>query len=213
MLSGLLAKGIGDDLLHKNWPQPGKYVPVRRRPVNRALPLVGSGRDRFSGQVVPTEPVQLIELADDHIRRPPIGCLSVSGDAQGGLSREQRFAKHEPAVQFFGENLQDYTRQRGAFQQFPEVRRTAAVEIVVSVVIGPYAVASCSQDLSVKDVEAEAKNNVQILRPNFFHSILGKALNKLLFKRLHFEGFDTRKQIPAIYSGKRVFCRLHARVK
>jgi hypothetical protein len=93
------------------------------------------------------------------------------------------FGQHLAAIQLFGQHLQHYARERVALDHFPEMRRPAAVAVVVAVVERPDAVARRLQNVSSQDVEAEAQQHVQIFCAHRGHGLLGKAMREALGDR------------------------------
>src|SRR5258706_2286763 len=93
------------------------------------------------------------------------------------------------------------------------MRRAAAVELIVSVVIRPDTVAGSFQNVAVENIEAESNENIEILGANFLKGIGREVMDKLFSDRLNLDAFDCRKHVPHIDHFEGVVGRLHSRVK
>src|SRR5207247_11194509 len=95
-----------------------------------------------------------------------------------------------------------------SFNQFPKVRWTSAIEVVVAMMVRPHAKTCSLQNATMKNVEAKPQQDVEILRAELFQSDVWKTLNKVLAYGLNLNAVDTRELSRAVHRIERMVGRL-----
>jgi len=84
------------------------------------------------------------------------------------------------------------------------MRRAAAEEFVIPVMVRPDSVPCGREDVALQDVEAEAQQNIEISGANGLERFWRKAMDEFLSDRLDLEALDAGEQFRAVDSLQRM---------
>ena len=143
--------------------------------------------------------VKLPELLQNHVHRSPIGLHTIPLERETGRRGEVSLGEHPPCIQFVCQHLQDHTGQRIAFDHFPEMRRSAAILIVVSMMKRPDAESRRVQNLTSQDIESEANDHIQIPGADGFQRVGRKSMDETLGDRDNAQRVNAREQIGTVF--------------
>ena len=135
MLDRRCPKRVLDGFFKNDRRHPAGHLEICWRSIKLAFALIGRRGERIRFHILPSAAMQFVQLADHHVGRAPIRCVAIHGSAGSLFGGKQRLAQHQAAIQLFVQDLKDDSRKWRLLDQFPKVRRTSAIKIIIAVMV------------------------------------------------------------------------------